>query len=136
MARLRGDPERLAALDRLIEARLSVRELQGAGVRLDPVLAMTVAGLMIDPAWTIGERFVIAHQEPSAARPDAYLHVRDGRPLLASGEPPHAPVEAVVVCPADDLLAVLVGRLRPGQTNGEPRPLRLVAQWLGRAQCG
>ncbi len=136
MARLRGNPQRLAALDRLIDARLSVSELQGAGVRLDPVLAMTVAGLMIDPAWTIGERFVIAHQEPSAARPDAYLHVRDGRPLLASGQPPDAPVEAVVVCPADDLLAVLVGASRPGQTNGEERPLRLVAQWLGRAQCG
>lgn len=136
MARLRGNPQRLAALDRLIDARLSVSELQGAGVRLDPVLAMTVAGLMIDPAWTIGERFVIAHQEPSAARPDAYLHVRDGRPLLASGQPPHAPVEVVVVCPADDLLAVLVGASRPGQTNGEERPLRLLAQWLGRAQCG
>jgi len=136
MARLRGNPQRLTALDRLIGARLSVSELQGAGVRLDPVLAMTVAGLMIDPAWTAGQRFVVAHQEPSAARPDAYLHVRDGRPLLASGQPPHAPVEAAVVCPADDLLAVLAGGARPAQTVGEERPLTLLAQWLDRAQCG
>ena len=136
MARLRGNPQRLAALDRLIDARLSASELQTAGVRLDPVLAMTVAGLMIDPSWTIGERFVIAHREPSAARPDAYLHVRDGRPPLASGQPPHAPVEAVVVCSADDLLAVLVGASRPAQSNGEERPVTLLAQWLGRAQCG
>jgi hypothetical protein len=136
MARLRGNPHRLAALDRLIDARLSVSELQAAGVRLDPVLAMTVAGLMIDPVWTMGERFVIAHRERGAARPDAYLHVRDGRPLLASGQPPHAPVEAVVVCPAADLLAVLAGAVRPVETVGEERPLALLAQWLGRAQCG
>ena len=136
MARLRGNPHRLAALDRLIDARLSVGELQAAGVRLDPVLAMTVAGLMIDPVWTMGERFVIAHRELEAARPDAYLHVRDGRPPLASGQPPHAPVEAVVVCPADDLLAVLAGAVRPAETVGEERPLTLLAQWLGRAQCG
>ncbi|MFZ0376925.1 MAG: hypothetical protein WAL38_03785 [Solirubrobacteraceae bacterium] len=136
MARLRGKPHRLAALDRLIDARLSVSELQAAGVRLDPVLAMTVAGLMIDPVWTMGERFVIAHHERGAARPYAYLHVRDGRPPLASGQSPHAPVEAVVVCPAADLLAVLAGAVRPVETVGEERPLTLLAQWLGRAQCG
>jgi hypothetical protein len=136
MARLRGNPQRLTALDRLIDARLSVSELQAAGVRLDPVLAMTVAGLMIDPAWTVGERFVIAHRELGAARPDAYLHVRDGRPLLATGQASHPPVEAVVACPADDLLAVLAGAVRPVETVGEERPLTLLAQWLDRAQCG
>ena len=127
---------RLPALDRLIDARLSVSELQAAGVRLDPVLAMTVAGLMIDPVWTMGERFMIAHSECGAAQPDAYLHVRDGRPPLASGQPPHAPVEVVVVCPAADLLAVLAGAVRPVETVGEERPLMLLAQCLGRAQCG
>ena len=84
----------------------------------------------------MGERFVIAHHERGAARPYAYLHVRDGRPPLASGQSPHAPVEAVVVCPAADLLAVLAGAVRPVETVGEERPLTLLAQWLGRAQCG
>ena len=37
--------------------------LGAAGVRLDPVLALTVAALMIEPDWTAGERFTIAHRE-------------------------------------------------------------------------
>jgi hypothetical protein len=136
VARLRGDRERLAALDRLVGARLTVEELRSAGVRLDPVLAMTVAGLMIDPTWTAGERFVLAHRASGAAAPGAYLHVRDGKPPVASGEAPHGPVQTIVVCPADEVLMVLTGAAAPAVLEGEPRPLTLVGQWLERAQCG
>jgi hypothetical protein len=136
VARLRGDRERLAALDRLVGARLTVAGLQSAGVRLDPVLAMTVAGLMIDPAWTAGERFVLAHRASGAAAAGAYLHVRDGKPLLASGEAPRGPVQTIVVCPAEEILTVLAGAAAPAVLEGEPRPLTLVRHWLERAQCG
>jgi hypothetical protein len=134
LARVRGERQRLAALDRLIDARLTVHELGAAGVRLDPVLAFTLAGLMIEPAWTTGERFVIAHRESAASAPDAYLQIRDGRPPLASAEPPHGPVASVLESPADEVLGALVGAT--GEPAGEDRPLALLRQWLDRAQCG
>jgi hypothetical protein len=134
LARVRGDRRRLAALDRLIDARLTVRELGAAGVRLDPVLAFTLAGLMIEPAWTAGERFTIGHREPAASAPDAYLQIRDGRPPLASAEPPHGPVASVLEGPADQVLGALVGAT--GAQMGEEQPVALLRQWLDRAQCG
>ena len=67
MARIRGDRSRFPALEHLIDAPLTLGQLHAAGVRLDPVLALTLAALMIEPEWTAGERFTIAHREPSAA---------------------------------------------------------------------
>lgn len=135
LARVRGDRRRLAALDRLIEAHLTVGELHAAGVRLDPVLAMTVAGLMIEPAWTAGERFTIEHRAPDAASADAYLQIRDGKPPLASAEPPHGPAASVLVSPVDEVLVALAGATA-GSLTGEERPLALLGQWLDRAQSG
>ncbi|HJS96483.1 MAG TPA: hypothetical protein VJ741_19605, partial [Solirubrobacteraceae bacterium] len=131
MARVRGDRGRVAALDRLIDARLTARELHGAGVRLDPLLGFTLAALMIEPNWTAGERFTIGHRDPAVTTPDAYLHIRDGRPPLASAEPPHGPVGAILESTADDVLGALAGA-----TDAEERPLVLVRQWLDRAQSG
>jgi hypothetical protein len=136
VARVRGDRRRLVALDRLIAAPLTVGQLHAAGARLDPGLAMTVAGLMIEPAWTAGERFAIGHREPAAASPGAYLQVRAGKPPLPLSEPPHGPVETIVVCPAQELFAVLAGAGEADEVAGERRPLTLLAQWLERAQCG
>jgi hypothetical protein len=134
MARIRGDRRRLAALERLIGAPVTLRALAGVGVTFDPLLALTLAGLMIEPGWTAGERFTIGHRGPGAPAPDAYLHIRDGRPPLASGEVPHGPVASVLLCGAEDLLGALGGR--DVEVVGEEQPLALLRQWLDRAQCG
>ncbi len=131
VARVRGDRRRLAALDALLGARLTLAQLYAAGVRLDPLLALTLAGLMIEPAWTAGERFTLGHREAAAPAPDAYLLVRDGRPPLASADPPHGPVATIVVCPADQLLAVLGGVGPPSRGGGRSAPDR-AAQTVAR----
>jgi hypothetical protein len=131
MARVVGDRGRMVALDRLIDARLTARELHRTGVRLDPLLAFTLAALMIEPGWTMGERFTIGHRDPAVTTPDAYLHIRDGRPPLASAEPPHGPVGAILESAAADVLGALTGPI-----DAEERPLVLVRQWLDRAQSG
>lgn len=136
VARVRGDRRRLAALDALLGACLTLDQLHAAGVRLDPVLALTLAGQMIEPSWTAGEQFALAHREPAAPASDAYLLIRDGRPPLASSEPPHEPVVTALVCPPDQLLAVLGGAAAPTEVAGDQRPLALLRQWLHRAQCG
>jgi hypothetical protein len=134
LARVRGDRRRLVALDRLIGAPLTLGALDRAGVRLDPMQCLTLASLMIEPGWTAGERFTIGHREPSAPAPDGYLHIRDGRPPLASAEAPHGPVASVLVCPADALLRSLADP--DAEVVGEDRPVALLRQWLDRAQCG
>ncbi len=137
LARIDGDRERLGALENLIAAPLSLRQLVAAGVRLDPVLALTVAELMIEPEWTAGERFTIAHREPPAPTPGAYLHILGGRPPLAAADSPHGPVATVIVCAADELPAVLAAEPSASfSIEGEQRPLALVRQWLDRAQSG
>jgi hypothetical protein len=92
---------------------------------------------MIEPEWTAGERFTIAHRGPPAPSSDAYLHVRSANPPLAATEPPHGPVATVIVCPPDDLLAVLAGDPSASlRIEGDGRPLTLARQWLDRAQYG
>ncbi len=135
VGRIRGDRSRFPALEHLIDAPLTLGQLHAAGVRLDPVLALTLAALMIEPEWTAGERFTIARREPSVPSPDAYLHVRDGKPALPSAEPPYGPLASVLVCAGDEVLDALAGAT-PAQVEGEERPLALVRQWLDRAQSG
>jgi hypothetical protein len=137
LARIRGDRTRLGALEQLIDAPLTLVQLRAAGARLDPGLALTVAALMIEPGWTGGERFTIAHRESHAASPDAYLHIRDARAPMVTEEPPHAPVATTIECPPDDLLGVLAGdQVASVAISGDQRPLALVRRWLDRAQCG
>jgi len=137
VARIRGDRGRLAALEHLIGAPLTLGQLRAAGARFEPVLALTVAAVMIEPGWTGGERFTIAHREPDAPSPDAYLHIRDARAAMVTEEPPHGPVATTIECPPDELLAVLAGEQVPFVAiSGDQRPLTMVRQWLDRAQCG
>jgi hypothetical protein len=133
-ARVRGDRRRVAALDHLVRARLTLDELIAVGVKLDPLLSLTLAASAIEPSRTAGERFTIAHRDPAHGAPGAYFRVRDARPPVASTYLPHGPVSTVVVCPADDLLGVLAGR--DTRLEGDERPLALVRQWLERAQSG
>jgi hypothetical protein len=134
VARVRGDRRRVAALDGLIGGRLTLAQLYGAGVRLDPLLTVTLAAVMIDATWSRGERFTLGHREVGALAPDTYLLVRDGRPPLASAGAPHGSAATVVVCPGDQLLAVLGGAVAPTEVVGDERPLAAIRQWLDRAQ--
>jgi hypothetical protein len=137
LARVKGDRRALTALTDLVRAALTVEELRAAGVRLEPSLALSVVALMVDPSWTKGERFTIAHQDPGAPAPSAYLHVRDGSAPTVTDSALRGPVSATIICPADSLLPVLGGASAADLTvRGEERPLTLVQTWCKRAQSG
>jgi hypothetical protein len=135
IARVTGDKRRLAALERLIDPPLTLRDLHAEGVRLDPALALAVIGLMIEPSWTRGEKFTIAHQLAGAPHPDGYLNVPGGSLASVAERPlPDAPT-TIVVCSADALVPALAGDHVPELfVRGDPRPLELLAGWLDRAQ--
>ncbi len=137
MARVSGDREAFVRLGLLVQAPLSLAELHEAGVRLDAALAFGLAARMIEPAWTVGERFTIAHRLPDAASAGAHLTIRDGAPAVAGEGQPAGPADAVLVAPQDAFPGALAPAAPAGVTvEGRPEPLSQLATWLKRAQSG
>jgi hypothetical protein len=90
---------------------------------------------MIDPAWTLGERFTVAYQLHGARTPGLYLEICDGRPPEISDRPPSGDPAATIVGVGDGLLPALAGARGENLfVRGDHGPLALVAQWLDRAQ--
>ena len=137
VARVRGDRGAFAALRALVEAPLRLSQLHAAGVRLAPPMALNVVSLMIDPAWTAGERFTVAYTDGDAGDASACLGVHDGRALTVAATTHAEPATTTIVCAADSLLLVLAGG-RPDQleVRGDERPLGLLLDWVQRAQSG
>jgi hypothetical protein len=134
MARIRGERRSLAALRSLVGHPLHLGELHAAGVRIEPALALTIVSLMIDPAWTAGERFAVAYTDGEAG---AQLQVRDGAALTVRAVAPAEPAATTIVGSADSLLLLLAGGPRDELTiRGEERPLMLLLDWVQRAQSG
>jgi hypothetical protein len=132
-----GDRRAVRALIGFERAQLGLDQLYEAGVRLDPTLAFTLAAAMVEPRWTAGERFTIAHESGTPAEPTTYLHVRRGEALTVGDAPPLGPVAATIVCPGELVLAVLAGQLDLDVTiRGDGAPLLALLGWLERAQRG
>jgi hypothetical protein len=84
MAQLECELTAVSALAKLVRLHASPARLHAAGVRLDPPVALALVGLAIDPRWTLGHRFTLAHREVS----DTLLEVRNGaRPKVTTDQP-------------------------------------------------
>jgi hypothetical protein len=133
VARVRGRRDRLTALRSLVTVRLDLRGLHRIGVRFEPELALRLAALMIDPAWTGRERFAVGYQAVGA--PTVYLLVRDGDPVKVTTEAPATGIAATISGPADSAALAIAGE-RPDlvTVTGEEWPLALLRKWINRAQ--
>jgi hypothetical protein len=130
LAQLACELTTVSALARLVRLRASPTQLQAAGVRLDSPLTLALVANTIDPRWTLGHRFTLAHLDASAT----YLEVRNGsRPAVRQETAPGC-AQTTVRCSADVLLPLLAGE--PGvvaTVEGESRPLELVQGWFADA---
>jgi hypothetical protein len=136
MARIAGDHEAFARLGLLVRAALTLPELHDAGARLDPAFTFTLLTRMIEPAWTVGERFTVAHRLPETTTADAHLEVKDGAPVSGGEGPPAGPVDTTIVCPTPSLVNALIARPAPEvRIEGPPDPLARLAEWIDRAQA-
>jgi len=134
VARVRGERRALSALDWLIREPHSLRELYNAGVRLEPELALGLVASMIEPSWTVGERFAVGH-EPPGGGDRVYLLVREGERPRVSRVPPLGPVASTIRCPDEQLLAVLAGAGKVEVTvRGAAARVLLLREWIARAQ--
>jgi hypothetical protein len=136
-ARVRGDRRALNALFALTREPRALHELFRAGMRLAPALAFTLAAGMAEPAWTEGHRFTIAHAESPSARPDAYVHIRDGEPASVTVSPWPGAVSATITCADESLLGFLSGDPGVDATiSGQAGDVLALIGWLERAQHG
>jgi len=133
-ARVRGGRKALRELRRLARAPLSLRELGGAGVALDPALALRLVALAIDPAATHGERFAIAHAPLAGGPVDAWLRIADGAEPAVVTQAPAEPTRLTLRCTRGALLALIAGVAPPpgeaGTINGDRAALALLRAWI------
>ena len=135
--RITGDRRAASALLDLVQTPVTLGDLVGAGVRVDPWLALTMVSMMVDPAWTRGERFSVAFQAPESLSPGPQLHVRDGRRPTVSETRLSVGPQTRIVCADERLLQVLAGEHGGAvEVRGETRPLALLQRWIERAQSG
>ena len=132
---MRGRRDGLAALQALLSLPLDLGSLQAAGVRLRPAAALALVAAMVEPAWTAGERFVIAHRDPEGQT--VYLAVRDGRALEVARTAPAGRVSTTIAGPAEALVTVLSGgEASEAEISGDMGPLTSLRAWIKHAQSG
>ncbi len=133
VARVRGRREQLAALSALLHAPLNLTALHREGARLDSATTFALVAAMIDPAWTAGQQFTLAHEESHAGT--TYVSVSGGRRIQVAPTAPTRPITTTLRCRADLLPAVLCGEPVSGLTvTGDPAPLAWLRRWINRAQ--
>jgi hypothetical protein len=136
-ARAKGDKKALRALRALVRTPVRLEQLYAAGFRPEPSLSLLLASLMIRREWAQGEDFIIAHYEVDATEPGAALRVCDKPPVASGVAAELRPGATRIRCAAEALLPVLVGAPRTDAViEGDVRPLRVLQEWLGRAQSG
>lgn len=135
VARVRGRRDGLAALEALLALPLDLVALSDAGATLRAEALLGLVAGMVDPAWTAGERFVIALRDPDGRV--TYLGVRDGRPLQVIRTAPAGRVATTIDGSPDVLVAVLSGAAVPdGHVSGDVGPLESLCTWIKHAQNG
>lgn len=135
VARVRGRRDGLAALQALLSLPLDLGSLQAAGMRLRPAGVLALVSAMVQPAWTAGERFVIAHRDPEGQI--VYLVVADGRPLEVSRTAPAGRVATTIAGPAPALVSALTGdQASEAEISGDAGPLASLRTWIKHARSG
>lgn len=137
-ARLRGSRRRLRELRRLASEPLALRDLAHAGAMQDPLLALSLVALAVEPAATYGHRFTIAHAPLAGGSADAWLRVQNGVGVTAVHTcPPETPT-LTIRSTRGALLPLLAGiDSPPGESavlDGDAEALTLLRSWIARTE--
>jgi hypothetical protein len=130
-----GKRHGMSAIEALVAAPLSLRELHDSDVRLKPTLALHVVAQMIDRRWISGAGFVIAYERPDNAGP-IYLMIAAGEPPVVSETPPSGSVSATIECAPEVLMPLLDSAIVDARIHGESDKVAVLQSWVKRAQTG
>jgi hypothetical protein len=133
--RVRATWRRRRALRTFPAVTWSLGELARAGVWVDPRLAYRALTYLIEPGWTSGHSFCIAHEVTGPSPEPWYVHVRDGiLPEVTRTPPPEGPTATVRLTQAafqarlDDEPPTPDGEHKPA-IRGDVRSFSALAQW-------
>jgi hypothetical protein len=135
--RIRAGRRRVRRLRSARRTPVGLAELAGAQIRVWPGLLLLALAEAIDPAWTVGHRFVIAFA--ITGEPEAVLHVRvrDGESIVVTRERSEHPLATVQLSEAA-FLCLLAGLSLPAGEqvllSGNSAALELLIGWADRAQ--
>lgn len=133
VARVRGRRDGLAALQALLGLPLDLAGLSRAGAQLRPRSVLALAAGMVAPAWTAGERFVIAHRDPEGQ--SVFLAARDGRSLEVLGTAPAGRIATTITGSGPALVRTLTGAGESdAEVIGDEGPLASLRTWIAQAQ--
>lgn len=136
-ARVEGDRRSLRVLDDLLRAPLALGQLRSLGIELAPELTLKLVAEMIEPGWTHGARFVLAHQVPVPNGAMTCLSIRDGERAAVGGLALGGTLTCRLRCDAEMLPALLDGSAElAGELEGESTPLHQIRRWCKLAQSG
>jgi hypothetical protein len=117
-------------LRRLAKTPLPWERLAAAGVTLDANLAYRWIALAVDPKWTRGERFTIAHVPQEDPDRPWFVRADDGRPLTVTAAEPRDRPAAEVHCPDAGLAAFLAQAVdHPARVTGDAGAVALLLAW-------
>ncbi len=138
--RVKGHRRRARRLCRTRRAAVTLADLAEASVQVWPGLLLLALAEAIDPAWTVGRRFVLAFSIQGSPGATLFFEIRDGEPLGVSHLPPDGDgdVAATVYASEAQFLCLLAGTaLPPGERvllSGDADSLELFLRWSDRAQ--
>ncbi len=136
--RIRGRRRRARGLLHAARAVGGLADVARAGVWLDPGLIYAALAVMIDPEWTRGHAFCVAHEIGGPDGSTWYLSANDGERLTVASVPPVEPPAAVVRTSIGAFQASLAGAPAPdgerASISGNLDAVQSLKQWTEWAQ--
>jgi hypothetical protein len=119
---------------------IDLAEAAQAGIWLDPELVYKAIAAVIDPEWTRGWSFAVAHEVTGERGGTWYVVVDDGKPVEVTREPPPDDPTATVHTTTAGLAGALAGHPvnggPPTTFGGDLEVVRQLRTWTQWAQSG
>ena len=138
--RIRGRRRRARGVLGAARTPVGLAAIAKAGIWLDPFLIYRALATLVDPEWTRGHRFSIAHEIIGTGGGTCYVSARNGEPLAVTRAGPEGGADATVSTTAAAFEATLAGDDAPaGQEvgiEGDLGAVRLLKTWTEWVQQG
>jgi hypothetical protein len=135
--KIAGTRRRRRALRALPPAELRPGRLAAGEIWLDPLLLLKALAELVDPAWTGGQRFVVAHHVEGPRGRSVWVRVRHRTPLEVLAEAPDEEVAVTINSTQAAFQRFLGGEPAGAEKSairGDARMLAEYTGWLERAR--
>lgn len=131
--RVSATRRRRRALRRIPRASLELRELSEIGVWPAPDLVYRALAGLIDPRWTRGHEFSVAHEVTGPGGESWHVHVADGQPVRVSAQAAPGGPQASVRMSQETFQRLLGGESvalsEKTWVRGDVRAVALLTRW-------